>query len=69
MHPNCHSQPSLCHLLIDSCQSPLVGADHALDIGFLPALSCPGGFSQDIPGGRVTPHCSQVPLPASQPRA
>lgn len=49
MHPTCHSQPSLRHPLTDSCQSCLVGADHDLDIGFLPVQSCPGGFSQGIP--------------------
>jgi len=61
MHPNCHSQPPLCPLLIDSCQSPLVGAECALQTGPLPALSVPGSFCQGIPWGRVTPYHSWVP--------
>lgn len=69
MHPNCHSQPPLCHLLIDSCQSPLVGAKRALETRLLPALSFPGGFSKGISRGRVTPYCSWVPLSTSQQRA
>lgn len=39
IHPNCHFQPSLSHLLIDSCQSPLVEAVYALETRFLPSLS------------------------------
>lgn len=38
MHPNCHSQPGPCHLLIDSCQSPLIGVKHALETEFPPVL-------------------------------
>lgn len=54
MHPNCHSQPPPCRLLIDSCQSPLGGAErvpctpcHLLgDWGLLWFMF----FSRGIPG-------------------
>lgn len=69
MHPNCHSQPPLHQPLIDSCHSPLIGAERALETGFLPALNFPAGFSKGIPWGRVTPYRSWVPLPTSQQRA
>lgn len=58
MHPNRHSQPPPCRLLIDSCQSPLRGAErvpcapcHLLgDRGLLRFM----GFSRVTPCGRVS---------------
>lgn len=57
IHPNCHSQPPLCHSLIDSCQSPLIGVKHALKATFPPVLGLPGGVRTGILQVRVTtPH-------------
>lgn len=41
MHPNHnHSQPPPCHCLMDSCQSPLIGAETEL----LPVCHLPGAM-------------------------
>lgn len=59
MHPKHHSQPHPCHHLMDSCQSPLGGAEAKL----LPVCHFPGamgtlwfvGFSTGIQPRRGLP--------------